>query len=146
MGGSYVQFWDVGVEVSITPANASNKILLQGTFSGSTSNAINNFNVVLQKKTGSGSFANITAANGAADGNKTSVLSSTFQDHLYTNFTVAYSYLDTAGSTDALTYRIVYYNTSSNTRTIYRNRAATESNDYGSVRGGYWIQAREVAA
>ena len=138
--------WDIGIEVSITPANASNKILLQGTFSGSTSNAINNFNVVLQKKTGSGSFANITAANGAADGNKTSVLSSTFQDHLYTNFTVAYSYLDTAGSTDALTYRIVYYNTSSNTRTIYRNRAATESNDYGSVRGGSWIQAMEVAA
>ena len=138
--------WDIGIEVSITPANASNKILLQGTFSGSTSNAINNFNVVLQKKTGSGSFANITAANGAADGNKTSVLSSTFQDHLYTNFTVAYSYLDTAGSTDALTYRIVYYNTSSNTRTIYRNRAATESNDYGSVRGGSWIQGMEVAA
>ena len=138
--------WDVGVEVSITPANASNKILLQGTFSGSTSNAINNFNVVLQKKTGSGSFANITAANGAADGNKTSVLSSTFQDHLYTNFTVAYSYLDTAGSTDALTYRIVYYNTSSNTRTIYRNRAASESDDYGSVRGGSWIQALEVGA
>ena len=138
--------WDIGIEVSITPANASNKILLQGTFSGSTSNAINNFNVVLQKKTGSGSFANITAANGAADGNKTSVLSSTFQDHLYTNFTVAYSYLDTAGSTDALTYRIVYYNTSSNTRTIYRNRAASESDDYGSVRGGSWIQALEVAA
>lgn len=138
--------WDVGVEVSITPANASNKILLQGTFSGCTSNAINNFNVILQKKTGSGSFANITAANGAADGNKTSVLSSTFQDHLYTNFTVAYSYLDTAGSTDALTYRLVYYNTSSNTRTIYRNRAATESNDYSSVRGGSWIQAMEVAA
>ena len=62
--------WDIGIEVSITPANASNKILLQGTFSGSTSNAINNFNVVLQKKTGSGSFANITAANGAADGIK----------------------------------------------------------------------------
>ena len=138
--------WDIGIEVSITPANASNKILLQGTFSGSTSNAINNFNVVLQKKTGSGSFANITAANGAADGNKTSVLSSTFQDHLYTNFTVAYSYLDTAGSTDALSYRIVYYNTSSNTRTIYRNRAASESDDYGSVRGGSWIQALEVAA
>ena len=138
--------WDIGIEVSITPANASNKILLQGTFSGSTSNAINNFNVVLQKKTGSGSFANITAANGAADGNKTSVLSSTFQDHLYTNFTVAYSYLDTAGSTDALSYRIVYYNTSSNTRTIYRNRAASESDDYGSVRGGSWIQALEVGA
>ena len=138
--------WDIGIEGSITPANASNKILLQGTFSGSTSNAINNFNVVLQKKTGSGSFANITAANGAADGNKTSVLSSTFQDHLYTNFTVAYSYLDTAGSTDALSYRIVYYNTSSNTRTIYRNRAASESDDYGSVRGGSWIQALEVGA
>ena len=138
--------WDVGVEVSITPANASNKILLQGTFSGCTSNAINNFNIILQKKTGSGSFANITAANGAADGNKTSVLSSTFQDNLYTNFTVAYSYLDTAGSTDALSYRLVYYNTSSNTRTIYRNRASNEANDYSSVRGGSWIQAMEVSA
>ena len=138
--------WDVGVEVSITPASTSNKILLQGTFSGCTSNAINNFNIILQKKTGSGSFANITAANGAADGNKTSVLSSTFQDNLYTNFTVAYSYLDTAGSTDALSYRLVYYNTSSNSRTIYRNRAHSESNDYSSVRSGSWIQAMEVAA
>ena len=138
--------WDVGVEVSITPASTSNKILLQGTFSGCTSNAINNFNIILQKKTGSGSFANITAANGAADGNKTSVLSSTFQDNLYTNFAVAYSYLDTAGSTDALSYRLVYYNTSSNSRTIYRNRAHSESNDYSSVRSGSWIQAMEVAA
>ena len=102
--------------------------------------------LILQKKTGSGSFANITAANGAADGSKTSVLSSTFQDNLYTNFTVAYSYLDTAGSTDALSYRLVYYNTSSSTRTVYRNRASNESDDYSSVRGGSWIQAMEVSA
>ena len=59
---------------------------------------------------------------------------------------MAYSYLDTAGSTDALSYRLVYYNTSSNSRTIYRNRAHSESNDYSSVRSGSWIQAMEVAA
>ena len=138
--------WDLGVQVSVTPSSASNSILVQGTFSGCTSNAINNFNIILQKKTGSGSFANITAANGAADGSKTSVLSCTFQDNLYTNFTVAYSYLDTAGSTDALSYRLVYFNTSSATRTVYRNRAASESDAYSSVRSGSWIQAMEVAA
>ena len=138
--------WDTGVEVSVTPSSASNNILLQGTFSGCTSNAINNFNIILQKKTGSGSFANITAANGAADGSKTSVISSTFQDNLYTNFTVAVSYLDTAGSTDALTYRLVYFNTSSSTRTIYRNRSDSGSDSYSTVRSASWIQAMEVAA
>ena len=59
---------------------------------------------------------------------------------------MAYSYLDTAGSTDALSYRLVYFNTSSATRTVYRNRAASESDAYSSVRSGSWIQAMEVAA
>ena len=138
--------YDTGIQVSITPSSASSKILVIATISGTTSNAINNFSMTLQKKTGSGSFANITAANGAADGSKTSVISSTFQDNLYTNFTVAVSYLDTAGSTDALTYRLVYFNTSSSTRTIYRNRSDSGSDSYSTVRSASWIQAMEVAA
>ena len=139
--------WDgANIQVSITPASASSKILILANTCYTTSNAVNNTPVVLQKKTGSGSFANITAANGADDGNRVEVMTAAFQTNTYHISPQSFNYLDTAGSTDELTYRVIYYNVSGYTRTIYINRFHTDSNDTSTVRGSSWIQVMEVAA
>ena len=58
----------------------------------------------------------------------------------------SFSYLDTAGSTSALTYRLAQYNISSSTRTLYVNQYHNDSNGADNVRTSSWIQALEVAA
>ena len=138
--------YDTGIQVSITPSSASSGILVIATITGCTSNGINNFAMALQKKTGSGSFANITAANGAADGSRFLAMSGTYMGNTYSNYGVHFNYLDTAGSTDALIYRAVYFNSSSSTRTVYINRASNDGDSYSSARTSSWIQAMEVAA
>ena len=137
---------DTGIQVSITPSSASSKILIIATISGSTSNAINNWAMTLQKKTGSGSFANLTAANGAAAGSRYLSISGTNMDNIYSMFNVGFNFLDTAGSTDTLIYRAAYFNSSGSTRTLYINRSHqdTDNNDY--TRGASWIQALEISA
>ena len=137
---------DTGIQVSITPSSASSKILIIATISGSTSNAINNWAMTLQKKTGSGSFANLTAANGAAAGNRYLSLVGTNMDNIYSMFNVNFSFLDTAGSTDTLIYRAVYFNSSGSTRTFYINRSHTDTDNNDYTRGASWIQALEVEA
>ena len=137
---------DTGIQVSITPSSASSKILLIATISGTTSNAINNFAMTLQKKTGSGSFADLTAANGAADGNRYLSMTGTYGTSIYTNYGVHFNYMDTAGSTDTLIYRAVYFNSSSATRTFYVNRSHTDTNSNSYTRGSSWIQAMEISA
>ena len=137
---------DTGIQVSITPSSASSKILVIATISGCASANIYNWAMTLQKKTGSGSFANLTAANGAADGSRYLSISGTNMDNIYSMFNVGFNFLDTAGSTDTLIYRAAYFNSSGSTRTLYINRSSqdTDSNDY--TRGASWIQALEVAA
>ena len=137
---------DTGIQVSITPSSASSKILIIATITGCTSNAINNFAMLLQKKTGSGSFGDITAANGAASSNRYTAMSGTYMGNTYSNYGVHFNYLDTAGSTDALIYRAVYFNSSSSTRTVYINRAHNDSDSNSTARTSSWIQALEVAA
>ena len=138
--------YDTGIQVSITPSSASNKILIIATISGTTSNAINNFAMTLQKKTGSGSFANITEANGEVEGNRYASMSGTYGSSIYTNYGVHFNYMDTAGSTDTLIYRGAYFNSSSATRTVYINRSHTDTNSYSYTRGSSWIQALEIVA
>ena len=55
------------IQVTITPSNSSNKILIIANTHFTSSNDVNNIPVILQKQTGSGSFASITAANGAIE-------------------------------------------------------------------------------
>ena len=137
---------DTGIQVSITPSSASSKILIIATISGGASAAINNWAMTLQKKTGSGSFANITAANGAADGNRYLSISGTRMHSVYSMYHVNFNFLDTGGSTDTLIYRVVYFNSSGSTRTLYINRSSEDTNNNDYTRGASWIQAMEVAA
>ena len=59
---------------------------------------------------------------------------------------LSFNYLDTAGSTSATTYRCDLFNPSSITRTVYVNRAASESDSGYYARAASWIIAMEVAA
>ena len=139
--------WDgANIQVSITPASASNKIFILANTCYTTSNAVNNTPVILQKKTGSGSFADITAANGADAGNRREAMTSAYQSNAYHIGPQSFHYLDTAGSTDELTYRVIYYNVSGYTRTIYINRPHSDSDTNANVRTSSWIQVMEIAA
>ena len=139
--------WDgANIQVSITPASASNKIFILANTCYTTSNAVNNNPVILQKKTGSGSFANIDAANGADDGSRIEAMTAIYQTNAYHISPQSFNYLDTAGSTDELTYRVIYYNVSTSTRTIYINRTHTDNNTNAYIRSSSWIQVMEIAA
>ena len=135
-----------GIQVSITPSSASSKILVIATISGAASAVINNWAMTLQKKTGSGSFASLTAANGAVDGNRSQSISGTRMDSIYSMYQVSFNFLDTAGSTDTLIYRAAYFNHSGGTRTLYINRSSDDLNNNDYTRGASWIQALEISA
>ena len=102
--------------------------------------------MTLQKKTGSGSFASLTAANGAVDGNRSQSISGTRMDSIYSMYQVSFNFLDTAGSTDTLIYRAAYFNHSGGTRTLYINRSSDDLNNNDYTRGASWIQALEISA
>ena len=137
---------DTGIQVSITPSSASSKILIIATISGAASAIINNWAMTLQKKTGSGSFATLTAANGAADGSRYLSIAGTKMHGVYSLCSVGFNFLDTAGSTDTLIYRAAYFNSSGSTRTLYINRSSADSDNNDYTRGASWIQALEIAA
>ena len=134
------------IQVTITPSNASNKIFIIANTHFTSSNDVNNISVILQKQTGSGSFASITAANGAIVGTREGAMTAVRQYGTYSIIPQSFSYLDTAGSTSALTYRLAQYNISSSTRTLYVNQYHNDSNGADNVRTSSWIQALEVAA
>ena len=133
------------IQVTITPSNASNKILIIANTHFTSSNDVNNIPVILQKQTGSGSFASITAANGAIVGTREGAMTAVRQHGTYSIVPQSFSYLDTAGSTSALTYRLAQYNISSSTRTLYVNQYHNDSNGADNVRTSSWIQAMEVS-
>ena len=134
------------IQVTITPSNASNKILIIANTHFTSSNDVNNIPVILQKQTGSGSFASITAANGAIVGTREGAMTAVRQHGTYSIVPQSFSYLDTAGSTSALTYRLAQYNISGSTRTLYVNQYHNDSNGADNVRTSSWIQVMEVAA
>ena len=107
------------IQVTITPSNASNKIFIIANTHFTSSNDVNNISVILQKQTGSGSFASITAANGAIVGSREGAMTAVRQHGTYSIIPQSFAYLDTAGSTSALTYRLAQYNVSGSTRTLY---------------------------
>ena len=134
------------IQVTITPSNSSNKILIIANTHFTSSNDVNNIPVILQKQTGSGSFASITAANGAIVGSREGAMTAVRQHGTYSIIPQSFSYLDTAGSTNALTYLLPQYNISTSTRTLYINQYHTDADGGDNVRTSSWIQAMEVSA
>ena len=133
-----------GVSVSITPSNSSNKILIVGYVMTSVVGPQHNIGVVIKKDS-----SVITGYLGDADGSRrqnaavgTNMVSS------YENFTgqINFQYLDTAGGTSAITYEAAIRNPSSTTRTVYVNRATTDTDSNSHYRTASTITVMEVAA
>ena len=132
-----------GLTVTITPSNASNKILLM--LSVSVSYPVSSGNIVFLYKDGSV----ISGAIGDASG---SLRRATFNSGGTNSAseTITGNYLDTAGGTSAITYSVRVGNLqTSNTHTIYVNRAGDSDetlNNYTLNRVISNFTAMEVAA
>ena len=131
-----------GLEVTITPTSASNKVLLLGTV-----------NAVDAGATTQGTNAIFTGGNSAdyrgdAGGNRTRSATSMNNSNNYYAPTQSLMYLDSPATTSAITYGIsVTYNSDgSATDTVFVNRGPSEPNNAAyEVRNASTITAIEVA-
>ena len=131
-----------GIQVSITPSNASNKILLFGMINVDIAGEQFNIGVVFDK---AGSI--LTDAVGDASGSRKRVTAlGSGADHAQYAPTINVSYLDTAGGTSAITYGLAVNNPSSISRIVYINRSVTDSNDVYGRRAVSTLTAMEIAA
>ena len=128
-----------GLTASITPSNASNKILIM--FDVPTGNSASSRIGIKIYKAGSV----LTGSLGAASGSHSRVTSycSTMQNDR--SWAVSGKYLDTAGGTSSITYslRLRIGNQASNT--VYVNRQATLYDSPGSMVAGASLILMEIA-
>jgi len=125
---------------SITPSNASNKILVQATVTtGLSTNAHGMYLTVL--KDGSYIFR------GDQDGsNMQRMTTGTYSHNDYNFGTLVFNYLDTAGGTSAIEYSLELRHDSGGTSTIYMNRTEATDNSDDRKRGATSIILMEIAA
>ena len=124
--------------VNITPASASNKILIMVSASVSDHG---NVAIILQKN-----GSNLDAATGDAAGSRERTTASTYMaadTHLSTIHT---AYLDTAGGTSQITYGFKLFCQDNNTTTIYLNRMVSSYDYVYGYRNSSMIQVMEIAA
>ena len=131
---------NTGIQVSITPSNASNKILLFGMINVDIAGEQFNIGVVFDK---AGSILNDAVGDASGSRKRVTALGSG-ADHSQYAPTINLSYLDTAGGTSAITYGLAVNNPSSISRTIYINRSVTDSNDVYGRRAVSTITAMEI--
>ncbi len=128
------------ISVSITPSNASNKILLFASLSFAIETA----------NDGGWSFFKagslLTGGVADADGNRVRATSVIPQSSTGQYQTVSGHHLDTAGGTSAITYSIRLHQGSTATRYVYLNRSHTDSNNAYDFRAVSSLTAMEVAA
>ena len=131
-----------GIQVSITPSNASNKILLLGQVGVDVVGQQYNIGAAFEK---GGSV--LSGSVGDTDGNRKRVTSLGDGSTASQAFnTIPLMYEDTAGGTSAITYGIVINNPSSITRTVYINRAVSDDDTIYRRRTVSTITAVEVKA
>ena len=127
----------VFLPVNITPASASNKILIMV-----TANVSDNGNVCIQlTKDGSALYD----ATGDADGNRRRVTASNYIPGDSYLQTVNATFLDTAGGTSQITYGFKLFCQDNNTTTIYLNRTVNTYNNIYGFRSPSMIQVMEIA-
>ena len=124
--------------VNITPASASNKILIMV-----TANVSDNGTVCIQlQKNGSALYD----ATGDADGNRRRVTASNYIAGDSYLQSVNATFLDTAGGTSQITYGFKLFCQDNNTTTIYLNRTVNSYNQIYGFRSPSMIQVMEIAA
>ncbi len=136
-----------GLTVSITPTNASNKILVSVALTCSfVDSTPTRMGVTLYK---GGSV--ISGAIGDTDSGKPNLQRVTFGQELanaYTSNTICGEYLDTAGSTNATTYSVRISHGHSSAKDVFVNKCSTshESNHNYHMRHISTITVKEIAA
>ena len=89
----------------------------------------------------------ISAYKGDADGSRrTNAVVGTNMVSSYENFTgqINFQYLDTAGGTSAIEYGVSIQNPSSTSRTVYLNRATTDTDSNNHYRTASTITVMEI--
>jgi len=128
-----------GLSASITPASASNKILIQvQIYTGNSSDDY--ANLFRLYKAGS----HLTGASGTGEGNRDAAFLCHRQgDQNADPFSLSNSYLDTAGGTSAITYQL--YAKIENGSTGYIGRPGTGDNNWYNGRVSSTITLMEIA-
>jgi hypothetical protein len=124
--------------VNITPASASNKILITVTANVSDHGIV----ALILQKNGS----NLDAATGDAAGSRERTTASTYMTSDSHMCTINATYLDTAGSTSQITYGFKLFVQDNNTSTIYLNRMVNSYDYVYGYRSPSMIQVMEIAA
>ena len=125
----------LGLSVSITPASASNKILIT---------AMCNLASTSGTKAGIKLYRNSTSIiDGVLDPPRVNATAQFKSESTEENECVIIHYLDSPSTTSSTTYTIYGFNTSSNS--IYMNRTEADANTSGSVRSASVITAIEIA-
>jgi len=130
-----------GLTATITPASASNKVLVLATITGASSQ---NYAATIVALTRGGTAIGV----GDTAGSRTSVTGGT-QARLTNDNDVAQAtvvYLDSPSSTSALTYGIDVYNFNASTATLYVNRADDDNDVANRTRSSSTITVMEVSA
>ena len=124
--------------VNITPASASNKILIMVTANLSDDGTC----AIILQKNGSA----LSGATGDAAGNRERTTASTLVTSANQLQTVCATYLDTAGTTSQITYGIKLFVQDNNTSTIYLNRMENSYDYVYGFRSPSMIQVIEFSA
>ena len=138
-----VAVWNTGLTVAITPSHANNKILICGYVQISIAGPQHNIGVLLNKD---GTIIDGYRGDGSGSRTRNGTLGHNMPDGGYDNYTAAihFNYLDTAGSTSAITYGVSVRNPSGSARTIYMNRANTDTDNQYHYRTASTITVMEI--
>ena len=133
-------FWNTSLSVAIAPTRSDSKLLISGHVCCSVTGPQYNIGLAIYKD---GSV--LDGARGDAASNRNRVLSSC-SNNTNSDFmpSMAYSYMDSAGSTSSRTYSIAIFNPSSTTRQIYLNRSVDDEDQTYFTRGASVITVMEV--
>ena len=138
--GYYSNSTQTGMQVSITPSNASNKILLLGMINIDIAGQQYNIGVALDKD---GSILSGSIGDTAGSRKRVTALGSGEVHDDYAP-TIPVIYEDTAGGTSAITYGLVANNPSSISRYVYINRSVGDPNATYGRRAVSTLTAIEV--
>jgi hypothetical protein len=137
--------------VTITPSNANNKILISFQATGETTGNSHSYSIVL-KRTISGGSSTLIQGDIGGQSSKRPVFTQTLQVYDVgdqdTTLEIAHcsNYLDSPNTTSAVTYQLQVKNHEGGTGTYYYNRNVRDDNATHSERGLSWVTAMEVAS
>lgn len=125
---------------SITPSNASNKILVQATIAAALSQDAHGMYLTVLKD------GNPIFRGDQDSSNMQRVTTGTYSHNDYNFGHLNFNYLDTAGGTSAIEYSLELRHDSGGTSTIYLNRTEATDNSDDRKRGASSIILMEIAA